>query len=207
MTGWRGAALLGLAFSLAGCIRLGSPSMPVHEYTLGYEPPVLEGAALPVVLRLSPLRMASAYAGGAIVYRDSEHEISSYHYQRWFTDPASMVTDLLGRDLVASGLYKAVQQGPSALRSDYELSGEIEEIEERTSGGCSAHLRATLLLLHVPPAEDNRVVFQRTYTADERCDRNDTSGFVEAMSRALYQISMRVQNDVFEAITTEQKQN
>lgn len=197
----RHAARLGVALAcLAGCVRLTVPTPHVHEYRIDYPPPQIDGPPLPVVLRIAPFRVAAAYAGDAIVYRSGDFETDSYVYHRWATNPGNMIADLLARDFAASGRYRAVQQGPSLLPSDYVLTATIEEIEERSvATGHSAHLRLRVLLF-TSRAPSGEPVWQRIYDVDQPCLGMGVSDFVAAMSRAVEGVSAQVQREVYEAI-------
>lgn len=180
-----------------------TPTPIVHHYRLSYDPPHVEATPLPIVLRLAPLRIDSVYASEEIVYREDQFHVEAYRRHRWSADPARMITDLLQRDLAASGAFRAVQQGPSTLPSDYILRGEIEEIEERSQPECNAHLRLRVLLTRARPRDDSdAVAFQKVYEADEptRCGHADA--LVESMSRALSQISVQLLTDVLDAVRT-----
>jgi len=199
----RPRALLGVValVGVAGCFKLTAPPPAIQEYRLEYPPPSISGQPLPVVLDIAPFGSAAAYNRAAIVYRTSAYEMGTYFYERWITYPANMITDLLARDFTRSGFYRAVQQGASALPSDYSLSGEVDEIEERDySKGCSAHLELQVLLFRSRPLLRPRVVLQKAYSADEPCSESTAEGFVAAMSKALESISAQVQRDVYAAI-------
>lgn len=198
----RALAWLGmLALLLCGC--LGSIKVPapdMHDYRLDYPPPVVSGTPLPVVLQLARFRTAAAYAREAIVYRRGDYETGTYPYHRWVANPSSMIADLLARDFSASGLYRAVQQGASLLLADYELGADIDEIEERiATGGCTAHLSMRVLFFRTRAVE-SPVLLREAYVVDEPCTATGPEALVGAMSRALQQISERVQRDVYEAI-------
>jgi len=197
----RHAARLGVVFvCLAGCVRLTVPAHRVHEYRIEYAPPAVDGSPLPVVLRIAPIRVAAAYAGDAIVYSTGDFETGTYVYHRWTTSPGNMIADLLARDFAASGLYRAVQQGPSLLPSDYDLAVTIEDIEERSvATGHSAHLRLRALLLTARGGSSTPVL-QRIYDVDQPCLGMSVSDFVSAMSRAVEQVSSQLQRDVYDAI-------
>jgi len=195
----RATVALSLLLALAGCASLSVKPPQVREYTLAYDPPALGLTPLPVVLRVVPLQVASAYAGQGIVYRDSAYDIGSYPYQHWVTDPGGMVTDLLARDLSASAAYRLVQEGPSLLPSDYDLAGHIGAIEERLTDGCSAHLELRIAV-HRRHGRRERVLLNRAYSADRPCDGKATAATVAAMSKALEQISSELQRDVHQAI-------
>jgi ABC-type uncharacterized transport system auxiliary subunit len=189
---------------LSGCATLTVPAPPTREYLLDYAPPSSQGSSLPAVLRVAHLSIASTYARTGIMYRSSDHEIGSYAYHQWVTDPAGMVGDLLARDFAEAGQYRAVLNGPSRVRPDYELSGAIEEMEERIGdGGSSAHLQIRVLLRRLATDAENKVVFQKTYTADEPTPGDNTSELVAAMSRGLQQISESLRADVHEAIAAD----
>jgi ABC-type uncharacterized transport system auxiliary subunit len=201
MTGRRLVALLGLGMTLAGCAGLvAKPSPPVQEYRLAYAPPASEGKRLPVTLRVGAVRVASAYAGSGIVYREDAHRLGVYSYHRWATDPGDMVGELLARDLVSSGRYRAVEYGPSLVPADYEVMSEVEEMEERLESGCEAHLQIRVLLRRARPQSRQGVVFQRVYDGGEPCTAGDARTVVAAMSGALAEISERLQADLAGAI-------
>lgn len=200
----RVAGLVCALASLPGCITLGRPAPPVRDYLLEYEPPAVAHERLPVVLRVAPFTVAPMYAGPGIVYRAAAHRIGTYTYDRWATEPSAMIADLLARDFASSGVYEAVLHGPSLLRSDYELSGEVEELGERDSSGCVARVQLRLLLRRSGRAREGKaVLFQRPYQAEEPCRENDAPQLVAAMSRAMQRISAQVQEDVYAAIAAD----
>jgi ABC-type uncharacterized transport system auxiliary subunit len=202
MTLTRIAILLGLGATLAGCVSLtAKPSPPVQEYRLDYAPPPAGGEALPVTLRVAALRVASAYAGSGIVYREDAHRLGAYTYHRWISEPGGMVGELLARDLVSSGRYPAVEYGPSLLPAEYEVTGEVEEMEERSENGCQAHLQIRVLLRRVRPRSREGVVFQRRYEAARPCTAGDARSIVEALSASLADISGHLQADLAAAIS------
>jgi len=195
------ALLLGALAGTAGCLSLKVPAPEVHEYRLDYAPPAIAAHPVPVVVRVAPFGTAAAYDSAAVVYRTDRYKTSTYFYERWAAYPTNMIADLLARDLASAATYQAVQQGASTLPSDYDVSGEIEEIEERvTEDGCIAHLRMRVLLARPRARGSARVLFQRTYEADEACAGNDAEQFVAAMSIALQTISLRLQQDINAAI-------
>ena len=189
--------------SVSGCVTLSRPTPRPHEYLLDYDPPTDQRDHVGGVLRVSPLGIAAAYAGSGIVYREAEHGIGAYSYHRWATEPAGMVGDLLARDIAASGVYDAVLRGPSLIRGDYELSGEVEEIGERVSSGCAARVELRLLLRRGGAHGGPAVLFQRSYTEEQPCKSDDTTDLVGALSRAMRNVSARVQNDVDSAIASD----
>lgn len=196
---WR-APLLALAV-LAGCVNLRVPAPEIHDYRLDYSSPSINETPLPVVLRVAPFRAAAVYAREPIVYRETPYATGTYFYHRWMANPASMIADLIARDLSASGLFRAVQQGPSLVTSDYELTADVDEIEERVvAKECTAHLSLRVLLSRPRVTDGDPVVLRATYAADEPCGGDDPQDLVAAMSRALARISAQLQQDIHTAI-------
>lgn len=189
--------------SASGCVTLSRPTPRAHEYLLDYDPPTAEPEHLGGVIRISPLGIAAAYAGSGIVYREAEHGIGAYSYHRWATEPAGMVGDLLARDIAASGVYDAVLRGPSLIRGDYELSGEVQEIGERSSSGCAARIELRLLLRRAGTHGPQAVLFQRSYSDEQPCKSDDTADLVGALSRAMRAVSTRAQDDTRAAIASD----
>lgn len=194
-------AILPLLIGCASTFKVPAPN--IRDYRLEYPSPTLSGAPLSVVLQLARFRSNAIYAREAIVYREGDYATGTYPYHRWVANPASMIADLLARDFSASGLYRAVQQGASLLIADYELGADIEAIEERVlTGGCSAHLSLRVLLFRTR-VSDTPVMFRESYVADEPCAATGPDALVGAMSRALQQISERLQQDVYNAIAAD----
>jgi ABC-type uncharacterized transport system auxiliary subunit len=203
----RRAALLLLGALVAGCVHFSQPSPDIHEYRLAYAPPTVAGQPLPVTMRIASLGVAAMYDRQPIVYSDDAYSGGTYYYARWSTSPSAMLTDLLARDFVDSHLYAAVQQGPSPVPNDYQLGGEIEEIQEHTaSTGCTARLRLRALLVRVRAAA-TPVILQASYAAEEPCVCNDVRALAEAMSKAAEQISARLQQAVYAAIEKDRKRS
>lgn len=193
-------ALIGL---VAGCVRLSQPAPAIHDYRLDYTPPVIKAESLPITIRVLPVRVAAIYDRQLIVYRKDLYSTGTYFDSRWSVNPGNMVADLLARDLAASGVYRAVQHGPAVLPSDYQLTAEIQEIEERiTTEGCAAHLQLRILLLQTRAGEGDPVLLAGLYTGDDPCACNEPRALAEAMSRGLERISAQLQQEVYDSIRT-----
>lgn len=189
---------------LGGCLHLGIRSPQVREYRIDYTPPTLSGTPLPVAVEVGLFSVAAVYDREAIVYREGTYSTGAYVDARWSAHPGNLVADLLARDLAASGLFRAVQRVPSMVPSDYQVGGEVQEIEERaTGGGCAAHLQLQVLLARSHPAKGGPVLLQRTYTGDEAAPCRAPDQLVAAMSKALAGISAQIERDVYGAIAAD----
>jgi ABC-type uncharacterized transport system auxiliary subunit len=186
----------------AGCVTLagGKPAPPVERFQLSYPAPAAVSDPLPATVRVVPLRTAAAYDRSDIAVRRGPHRLEFYNYRRWAVHPARMIGDLLARDLAESRAFGAVLQGPSPLRADYVLSGFLEEIEERNDGtGRAAHLRIRFTLALRTGSAESEPLFQRSYDAAEPAG-DGIDALVDAMSRALAEISERVRGDLAAAV-------
>ncbi len=198
---WATATALVAVVGAAGCAALSSAT-PARTFRLTYAPPSpSESPPLAVVVRVMPFTIAATYDRQPFVYRTGPYDVGFDHYNRWLAAPATMITDLIARDLAAAKVVRAVLQSPSALPSDYELSGHVETMEERDEdAGCTGHLRARVLLVRAG-REGRSVVFQDSLVADEPCTRGNAESYVAAMSRATERLSTDIRAALIEAIT------
>jgi len=197
----RGAVVLLLA--LAACVRLAQPSPQIRDYRLDYPSPSVAGTRVRLALQVPAFRVAAVYDRQQIVYREDEYATGTYFYHRWSANPRNMITDLLVRDLTNSGLYDAVQQGVSLLPTDYQLRGEIDELEERISSRqCAAHLALRVQLIQLRGRVADPVRLNRSYSEDEPCTCDTPLSLAAAMSRVMERISARLQEDLYTTLRT-----
>ena len=195
------ATALLAAIAAAGCAALQS-APATRTFRLAYQPPTASPAPpLPAVVRVMPFGIAAAYNREVFIFRTGAYDVGIDYYDRWITSPATMITDLVARDLAASQTVRAVLQSPSALPSDYELSAHIETFEERDEKGetCTAHLRMRVLLVR-SSGEGRSVGMQQNFVGDEPCTRGDVESYVAAMSRATARTSTDIRNALLDAI-------
>src|SRR5262249_10552089 len=152
------------------------------------------------------LRVATIYDRLAIVHRQNDYETIPSYYDRWSANPGSLVADLLARDLVDSGLYRAVERGPTLVPADYQLSGEILEIEERrTASGCEAFLQLHMVLTRTRTTGSDPLLLQAGFTESEPSRCHDSTALAEAMSTALERISTALQPQIYAAVAKQQQ--
>ena len=197
--------LAGLAvLLLAGCLPSARPTA-IREYSLEYAPPPVSGRPLSVSVRVAPFSVRSVYDRQLMVYRDDEYSTGTYFEARWSANPGAMLGDLLARDLAASGLYRAVLHGPASIPGDYQLGGEVEAIDERTTAdGCAAHLAVRVLLLRARGTAHEAVVLQQAFTATQACPCGEPRTMAAAVSSAAATVSGQVQAAVYAAIARDQ---
>jgi ABC-type uncharacterized transport system auxiliary subunit len=197
--------LAGLAvLLLAGCLPSARPTA-IREYSLEYAPPPVSGRPLSVSVRVAPFSVRSVYDRQLMVYREDEYVTGTYVDARWSANPGAMLGDLLARDLATSGLYRAILHGPASIPGDYQLGGEIEAIDERTTAdGCAAQLEVRVLLVRARGTSREAVVLQQSFGTAQPCRCGDARRMAAAMSAAAATVSGQVQAAVYTAIARDQ---
>lgn len=188
-----------LALACAGCLKFTVPPPVVQSYRLSYDPPPVAAEPLDVVLRVTPFGVNAVFDRESIVYREDEHRVGTYVHHRWMANPAAMISDLLARDLAASGAYRAVEKAV-LVASDFDLNAEVEAIEEVVGNSSQAHLQLTAMLVRPSGPRETRIALRKTYAASEPVNGAGGNALVAAMSRALARISAELQADVHSAI-------
>jgi ABC-type uncharacterized transport system auxiliary subunit len=181
-----------LAVAVSAC-SVFQPAPPVpRSYRLSYPypPPTYDMPA--GIVRVGPFSSAQVYDRLGFTYRQGTHGVGVDPYNAWIAAPAGMLADLIARDLATSHAVSAVLQGPSAMTPDYELSGRVEELDERETGGCSAHLRLRALFVRIDATAPRKVLFEDVFSSDQPCTPGDPESFADAMSKAAQDVSTQV---------------
>jgi len=177
-------AAVALVAAIAGCA-----SAPIKQYyTMNYIPEPMarkrNPSPYPYTIRIKTFQIEEAYARPQIVYRKSPFEMQYYFYRVWAVKPTHMITDLVEKHLVASGLVSNVirrfDEGP---KPDFELSGKIEAIEEYNNENVwFAHLAFRLQLVRL---SDNRTVYSRRFDDRKQVFRREPEYVVRELSRIM----------------------
>src|SRR5450432_120157 len=116
------------AAMVAGC----GAARPTKYYQLSAagEMAQAEPNASGISLALGPLTSSHLYREDRIVYSSGGQQMGTYEYQRWTEPPAEMVSEVLLRELRASGRYREVYSQRSSSRSDYVLRGRLYDFKE-----------------------------------------------------------------------------
>ena len=104
-------SLVAMCLSTTGCVQLQSLKQPrhtIHYYILDYPAPSVSAPEPPgPVLRIRRFNATALFTTDRIVAQGDSYSPEYEYYHRWAVSPAGMITDLLVRDLTASGLFKA----------------------------------------------------------------------------------------------------
>lgn len=181
----------------AGCSAWSKPAPRARDYRLAYPSPPAREQPRAGVLHLTPLAVAAAYDSQAMIYRQGEFRIGRYPQHRWAANPGNLVSDMLVRDLDASGLFRAVQQARPTIPSDLRLTGEIDVVEESVSrSGCAARLEVRFILVDLGARPEERVLLRSRYEETETSACEDAASLARAMSRAVERLSSRLLEDI-----------
>ena len=120
---------------------------------------------------------------GTIVYRPSAEQIAFYQYHRWAEDPRRAVTDLMMRNLEASGLFRSVDVYDGRGAPDLVVSGTLEHLEELDHAGkVSVQVTISARLVTTKTGD---VLWQDTSSKTGTPDQRTIAAIVEEMSRQM----------------------
>ena len=145
-------------------------------------------AFLPVALALS----AEAYRRSQIVYRQSSFQMLFYSYHLWAVDPDRMIGDLLLKHLRAARLFDNVTSAVESYTPDYQLTCDIQAIEEFDGPSAwYAHLAVEYQLIEQKKGE---VVWKKLYDLRKAVLQKEPvyvvrelSGLLETMNNGVIQ--------------------
>jgi cholesterol transport system auxiliary component len=182
-----------LSLALAGCA---TPQSPIAKAVYDFGPATPANAtnatnatdttnpAAPiratVPLTLADVQAHAALEAPTVVYRlayADAQQLRPYTLARWSAPPAQLVHQRLGAALARSGPVLAPADGPAAWLLKVELGEFSQHFDTPTTSQGLVQLRATLL-------QANRVVAQRTITAQAPAPSADAAGGVKALTNA-----------------------
>ncbi|MFN3821558.1 MAG: ABC-type transport auxiliary lipoprotein family protein [bacterium] len=199
-----GITLLILTLIFIGCAK---PQMVTSYYILEYNPQPLNPRLklpqpLPYRIQVRNFKIPRAYDSVRIIARYSAHQINYYRYSLWAVRPQIAVSDLLVTHINAYRLFKDCQREFLGERPDYEITGEIQQIERFESElYIGAHLKMRFELYHYETL-DLLVIHE--------CDREVTVPpqmeiFVKAISDLVYEEAETFLEKVVNYFTVQQE--
>ncbi len=181
---------------VAGC-SIAQPFARVDYYQFDYPTPAPQSQpALEAIVGVRRFGIASAYDHDRLVQKEKDLRAIQSYYYRWVTNPRMMLSELLMRDLLSTGGFKAVVMMPANLSADYEINGFIQEMIKDDSGKESV----VRIVVDVTLQEAHRIVFQKKYSSEKKCQDSKPSTVAKAMSAAYQEISAAIQSDVYQGI-------
>jgi ABC-type uncharacterized transport system auxiliary subunit len=149
---------------------------------------------LPVTLLVAPIQGSHLYREDPIVYSGNGEAMGTYENQRWSQPPVEMLQELVGRELRASGHYRAVNSLRSNGGGDYVLRGRLYDFKEvEGSGGLVARVVAEFELHE---AKTGSTVWSKYYAHDEPVSGKDVPSVVAALDRNTQNIVGQVKSSL-----------
>lgn len=187
---------------LCGC-SLTRPKQEVRYYALAlssHSPTPSNSAPVKASLVVRPFSAQPPYNRDRMVYRSSPYEFDFYHYHRWVTKPADMLTTLTRRSLQQSGLFTTVYPTPDA-QADLRLGGVVRQYEEVDQvQAWQAILRVEVWLSR---SQEPAPFWFRSYSATRPATKRNPAAVAEAMSQNLQDVLERLTNDLANVLSTQ----
>jgi len=198
----KGSWLLAVLFLFpSGCFNLKQPSNTIDYYTLEYDAPMISGGdPVPAVVRVERLTVAPPYNTRRMIYQDRSFIRNGYVYHQWRANPGDLATHFLVRDMKETLLFAAVVSYESRSPASYVLEGSVDEFYEKDlDEAWKAVLSIGITLMtENEPDTSRKILFQKTYHAEEPCKKKNPQALAEAMSKAMSNVSGKIAQEVYD---------
>jgi ABC-type uncharacterized transport system auxiliary subunit len=164
---------------LAGC----GAARPIKFYQLTTPTdsgPGNDPAPYPVTLLVGPIASSHLYRSDSIVYTSEAQAMGTYLYERWAAPPSEMISDVLLRELRASGHYQHVYSLRSDAGGNYLLRGHLYDFREISGSVLTARVAFEFELCD---RKSGTTVWSRYYSHDEPVNGKDLTAVVAAVNR------------------------
>ena len=191
-----------ISLVIGGC-SLTQSKQEVQYYALSLSPhsPAPSGPApVKASLVVRPFSAQPPYHRDRMVYRSSPYEFDFYHYHRWVTKPADMLTTLTRRTLQQSGLFTTVYPTPDA-RADLRLGGVVRQYEEVDQA--QSWQAALSIEVWLSRSQESAPFWFRSYSATRLAAKRNPAAVAEAMSQNLQDILARLTHDLANVLSTQ----
>ncbi len=174
------------ALTLAACSS--DPAPPDMFYRLGTpgSVPAIAGGPIKGTIEVPPFRAEGVVNERAILYREGPRALQQYSYHSWSEPPAAMVQQAFLAGLRSAQAFTLVGAPDMRLDRDFELTGNIRQLEHVLAGGAGkATIEIDIVLRRV---RDNQVLIAKTYRGEEPASSNDIDATVGAFSKVMDKI-------------------
>jgi len=176
--------MLMLAAGLAaGC----GAARPSKYYQLTVPGDMVPGASanpVPVILLIGRMTGSALYREDQIVYSSTGQSMGTYEYHRWAEPPTEMITEIMLRQLRASGHYRGVYTLRSDIHGDYLLHGRLYDFKEVSGSSEVARVTMEMELRNI---KTGTTVWTHFYAHDEPASGKDVSAVVAALDKNVQQ--------------------
>lgn len=136
--------VIGTSSMLAGCAK---QSLDTSYYLIEFasnasNPQLVTTEPLPYRVQVLNFKIPRSYDSIRIIARFSSHQINYFRYSLWAVRPQIAVADLIVQQINAYRLFKDCQREFLDDRPEYEITGEVSQIERFDNDQYSAaHLK------------------------------------------------------------------
>jgi len=196
--------LFAILLLIAGCLGKQRSPVKIDYYTLEYELNKFDDLKpTPFVLHIERFSVAPVYNSNNIIYKTRQFKRDAYSYHKWRANPGDLVTSFLSRDLKSSSLFKAIFEPGSRFSSSHVISGTVDEFfEQDEKDSWTAVLSVNITLIQANETDiSKRILFQKNYSINKKCNRKNPRAIAEAMSKAMSEISEMIITDVYKSLS------
>lgn len=173
----------------------------VEYFVIDYPPPPpVVSEPVGGILMVRRFQTSALYGTDRLVAQESIFATDFFYYKRWAMNPGSMVTDLIFRDLTASGLFKAVVAGPGYLTQDCEMVATLESFRaiKMVAGWKTEIVLSVLLYPYSPDSHRPAIekILQKRYIITSPCPDRTGEAIVASLSHGMQQLSMALMKDM-----------
>ncbi|MFC2150573.1 ABC-type transport auxiliary lipoprotein family protein [Calditrichota bacterium] len=167
---------------LAGCTR---HVLQTSYYLLEYQPrqnikKLIVKKPLPYSVEVRSFKIPRSYDSIRIIARYSSHQIDYYRYSLWAVRPQIAIADLIMQHVNTYKLFKSCQREFLEERPQYEITGEIQQIERYDNEGFSAaHLKARIDFIDY---ETNELIVSHEFDRELKIPPENMTIFAKAVS-------------------------
>ncbi len=140
---------------------------------------------IPYRVQVLNFKIPRSFDSIRIIARYSTHQINYYRYSLWAVRPQVAVADLLTQHINTYQLFDECKREFLSIQPDYEISGEIQQIEKYESEGyTAAHLKMTFEFYD---RAKNKLVVRHSFDREMPLASNSMTIFAKALSDIINQ--------------------
>lgn len=173
-------SILILSIGMLGGCGAARPSKYYQLTVPGNITPAINIAPYGVTLLVGPVTAPRVLRDDRIVYTSTDEEMGTYEYHRWIEPPPEMIEDVLLQELQESGRYQYVHDERSNVHGRYLLRGRLYNFTEVDAKLLVARVAFRFELFD---SQAGTIVWNRSYSHDERVEGKNVSAVVAAMDR------------------------
>ena len=190
--------VLGLVALCAGCFGIERSYPDKHYFVLeaGSNTSSSDSSANET-LQVSSIRISPRYADRSFVYRTSEAGYESDFYNQFLVSPASLITEEIRKDLIASQVFKYVISASSPLQPSYVLEGTVNALygDFRNPNSPRAVLEMEFFLTSEIPGKAG-ILMQKRYAQSIPLSGRSPEALVKGWNQALEAIVTSIAADL-----------